>query len=538
MPVYEVTAPDGKKYDVTAPAGATQDQVINFAKLQFDTLKSRADAEQASAQERETVSPVKDSSFFDNLRAGTSQGMGEVKTGLEQRFAGNSPESRNQVEQNRQLDKPLLQTAGGALGRVLGKTALMVPAMMVPGANGYLGATLIGAGAGALEPVGNGESVGKNMLAGAAGGVAGQGVANRLAAVVSPTVRPSVRTLMDEGVTPTPGQILGGSFQKVEDKLTSVPIMGDAISAARTRGLDDFNRAAYNRVLKPIGEQSDGAVGREGIQAAADKISGAYNALLPKLSFKADQQFGQEVANLHGMAQTLPPAQAAQFETILKTQLLDKITPAGLMNGESLKTVESELGRLGRSYSGSADAGQRELGRAISELQSSVRSTLVRSNPAQAAELQKINEGFANLVRVERAAGMQTAQYGVFTPNLLSNAVKAGDSSARKNAFAKGNALMQDLSDAGKDVLASKYPDSGTAGRLTLGVGAIGAGLASPLIPGTLAAGATPYLPGVNKLVATLLTQRPELAAPLAELVKKGSPLLAGGTAAAALQQR
>jgi len=64
----------------------------------------------------------------------------------------------------------------------------------------------------------------------------------------------------------------------------------------------------------------------------------------------------------------------------------------------------------------------------------------------------------------------------VFTPNDLSNAVRQTDTSVRKGRYARGNALMQDLSDPASAVLPQKVPDSGTAGRLAamsaLGLGA------------------------------------------------------------------
>src|SRR5262249_37575430 len=35
MPDFEVTSPDGKKYRVTAPEGATQEQALQYAQSQF-----------------------------------------------------------------------------------------------------------------------------------------------------------------------------------------------------------------------------------------------------------------------------------------------------------------------------------------------------------------------------------------------------------------------------------------------------------------------------------------------------------------------
>jgi len=56
-----------------------------------------------------------------------------------------------------------------------------------------------------------------------------------------------------------------------------------------------------------------------------------------------------------------------------------------------------------------------------------------------------------------------------FGPNELAqlqNAVKALDRSRDKAQFAGGTALMQDLSEAGKNVLSNKVPNSGTPERV------------------------------------------------------------------------
>lgn len=40
MPVFEITSPDGKTFEVTAPAGATQDEVLAYAQSQFQQKQS------------------------------------------------------------------------------------------------------------------------------------------------------------------------------------------------------------------------------------------------------------------------------------------------------------------------------------------------------------------------------------------------------------------------------------------------------------------------------------------------------------------
>ena len=97
---------------------------------------------------------------------------------------------------------------------------------------------------------------------------------------------------------------------------------------------------------------------------------------------------------------------------------------------------------------------------------------------------------------------------------------------------------MQDLSDSGGKVLASKYPDSGTAGRALLGMAFAGGGAAispSTLIPA--AVGSLPYLPGGRQVTAAMLARRPEFARQLAEAIRGTAPQIGMAGSALGLEQ-
>ncbi len=374
-----------------------------------------------------------------------------------------------------------------------------------------------------------GEKAKNTIVSAGLGGVFPAG-----AAMISPNVRPDVARLIKEGVTPTPGQILGGRAQVIEDKLTSVPLLGDFITSSRRKGMDEFNRAALNRALKPIGEKVND-IGRTGIDEVSERLGAAYDTLLPKLTFKADQTFANELATVRQMAGTLPAQQAQQFEKVLRDQVVGKMTQQGMMSGVRLKEVESELGRLARGYAGDANFDNRQLGAAIGEMQNIIRQTLVRSNPTEAKRLTDINRGYANYARLRDAASRQGALEGEFTPAQLAAAVRAGDKSVGKGNYAKGKALLQDLSDAGKNVLMQKYPDSGTVGRALVPLSLLGAGSGASYLtdnPLPLAAAAMltgPYVPGGRQATAALLAKRPESAAKAAQAIRQIGPYLTPG---------
>lgn len=371
----------------------------------------------------------------------------------------------------------------------------------------------------------------KSAALGTAFGGALPVVTGGLARVLSPVVNSKAAELLKQGITPTIGQILGGTAQKAEEKLQSVPILGDAITHAKGKTLEEFNKVALNRALSPIGEKVS-SIGREGVAEVKQKLSNAYNNLLPKISFVPDEQFQKEFASLQQMATGLGEKEQAKFNNII-ADVMSKASPNGAMTGETFKIAESKLLNEAKKFVGSGDAYQRELGDALNEALRIMRSSLPRTNPMYGEQLQRINEGFANYARIRQAASSTNAgaKEGVFTPAQLAQAVRMMDKSAGKGASATGTALMQDLAEQGTNVLGNTVPDSGTAGRVLLsgGIGGV-AGSTGTLIPTAVGLGTAslPYIGIGRKLAADVLTKRPEKAKELALMLRNSTPALAG----------
>lgn len=78
--------------------------------------------------------------------------------------------SRDDVEESRRLDAPLMSTTEGKIGNIGGNVAALLPTAFIPGANTYTGAAAIGALSGALSPsTSTGETIGNIGLGGALG---------------------------------------------------------------------------------------------------------------------------------------------------------------------------------------------------------------------------------------------------------------------------------------------------------------------------------------------------------------------------------
>lgn len=444
-------------------------------------------------------------------------------------------QSNQQYESDRQ--------AGGQTGmdiaRLGGNIATTLPlAARLPVAGtmmGKVGSGVLGGGIfGALAPVTDPEEqkdfwTNKAQQAGISAGVAGpiSAATGLLGKTLAPEVDKSVQYLMDKGVIPTMGQIKGGMLGAVENKLTSVPLLGDMIKNAQRRSVEGFNKATLNEVLSPINKTVD-KIGREGVEETETLISDAYQAVMPKLQYQADQTFKAELANIMQMAKELPDPQFKQFASIIKNKLAARMSQAGTMDGQTFKGVESELTNLIKGYGKDPSFDQRQLGSAISAIRDALRQNLTRANPQAAPELAKANEAWARYARVRDAASRTTSDSGVFTPAQLNSAVRAGDQSIGKGKFAKGDALLQDLAQAGKDVITT-YPDSGTAGRMvTGGLGLGGVGLVDPTSAAVTGALTLPYTQIGQKAMASLLTKRPQSVRNAGQLLSRVAPAIGG----------
>jgi hypothetical protein len=341
---------------------------------------------------------------------------------------------------------------------------------------------------------------------------------------------PDAKLLFDEGVSPTPGQTVGGTVGRLEETIGTVPVLGTAIAAGRRRANEQFNQAARNRALKPIGETADKRiVGSAGIDEVSKKLSLAYKNLLPKVTLTPDAQLLDDIIEAVSEAKMyIGPDAAKSLDKILENQVTPHL--GAPMGGVKLKAIEEALGKFGDKFGESTFPDHRIVGDAISDVQGALREAVARSNPKHAAELNRINKGYANFVRL-RAAQRSVKSGEDFTPSHLATAVRASDRSVGKGDFARGRALGQDLSSAGMRVLGDKVRSSGTAERAAvLGVGGAAATgtipFVEPMTAALIGASAVPYAPGIQRGMAAALLKRPKVAGPIGGAVQKLGPVV------------
>ena len=118
MPTFQITSPDGRKFRVTAPEGASREQVMAYAKQKFGAAPARPAYQDPDGG----YSPTEGQSFLQNAAAGAGKSVADTWEGTKQLFGfGN----QSAIDERARLDAPLMQTGGGLTGNIAGQVAQM-----------------------------------------------------------------------------------------------------------------------------------------------------------------------------------------------------------------------------------------------------------------------------------------------------------------------------------------------------------------------------------------------------------------------------
>lgn len=335
---------------------------------------------------------------------------------------------------------------------------------------------IVGGLTAAEQPVDNAKTLGefvdqkrKQIAGGMVGGKVGDMAAHTLGSMIAPTMGRGQQILHDLGVRMSPGQVQGGTVQRAEEAMSSIPLVGTSIRHAERQGVEGFNRASVNEVLRPIGGSLPDhiAAGRDAIGYAQQQLNAAYNGLLPNLRFRSTLTPGSAntLRTILADVTQLGPQYAADFQRQMDRVVFARLRGGG-MTGETFKEVELAMTNMINDYA-SGDPIQRHMSCSFDQVLDVMRSELEAQNPRYAGALENVNRAYAMLSRVEDASMNTVTPDGVFMPSsLLREVRKAARQTGRRKSYARGDAQMQDFAEAGQEVLPRNLRDSGTPERL------------------------------------------------------------------------
>lgn len=501
MPI-KVNLPDGSF--VNFPDGTPDDEMVSAIK-RFTFAKNPQPAP-------EQFNPTDGMSSGDRFVAGTGSalvntGMGLKQLGLQ---AGNKlgfvddstvANYQSQIDDERKLQAPLMDTTAGTVGNIAGNVGLfaaggsaLAPFKVAQGAgwlarggnaiaNGVVGGGVLAS----TQPVGSGETRAGNIQQGAQyGAIGGAGghvlgsVAGRVAKGASDKLSPMVRELYEKaraaGIDVMPHQLFDSRIVKWLASVTKdIPFTGAA--KANARQVDQFTKA----VSKSIGQNTD-EISPQVLNNAKNVIGKMYDDAFSGTTVKIDGKAATEYQALrNGLDSRLTTEQQRQFDA-----LMSKVG-SNINNGKLDGKVYQELRKELKSIQAE---NPNAYGNVVKEFQSIFDGSASRSLPADKIGLrQTADRLYRNKKVVDKSMSradtmdVKTATEGKVNPATFKSA-----QGSKYNPTPE----IDTLGRIGQ-MIKDPAPNSGTMPRQLIGAGLLGAGgAASPIgVIGGLGLGAT-----------------------------------------------
>lgn len=515
MPIYTLQGPDGKKYKIEGPEGATADQLASV-------IKPRARIEPMN------VDPTDGMSTGQKFFAGVGKAMFDTARGVGQLL----PESlggvsRDDVADARQRDSALMKTGAGTAGNIIGNIAVTAPTAFIPGVNTARGAALLGTTMGALQPSTSIEETAFNTLLGGAAGYGGQKVGQMIGRTLGGNTNADLAALQSAGKATSsatangvpqatakgkigysfgsvdttdvggltnaqqlaaergkqlgfklsPGQAGGSkSLQQLEAKLESQPMTSGPFNA-----LKEGNQRALNKVAaRSIGIDADN-LGSDVLGAAQDRISRVYNIVASDTPRKIDADgFINGLKSVDDEFSGLLYKPTGDAMSVVDNPLVKRLydlAANGEASGKQLQDLASKLGKTAADNMTSAN-GNRQLGMALFKAKDLADDLLEQGLTGRTKDLfSQARNNYRNLMLLTSRQGVVNPSSGNVSGGALASALQGKDK--RGFLFGKNGS---DLYDAARFAQAFKpvVGDSGTATRSTLPSGVFEAAASIP----------------------------------------------------------
>jgi hypothetical protein len=262
------------------------------------------------------------------------------------------------------------------------------------------------------------------------GGAAAGRLLTRTLGGLRPLVSQEAGTLLDAGITPTWGQMLGPVAEKAEGAASAIiPGFGASVDAARTRAARQYVQHETNRALEPLGATVTESAGDKAIRQANDLIDNSYENLKSRTFMTPDAALTALLRTETELQHTplLTDAQRQQVVAYMRSTILPETQRGGNISGEVAKDLDSKIGALARKYSRSANASDAPLGDGFYTLQQQLRSVLQGSDADAVDALRATDAAYRNMIPVNKAADAAARKKGVFDPVQFAKKGGTGD---------------------------------------------------------------------------------------------------------------
>lgn len=386
----------------------------------------------------------------------------------------------------------------------------------------------------------------------AAGGSAlGQGLGSTFGRIAGGIAEsPAAAYLRSRGMQGmTVGQRLGGTTKGVEDAGTSILGVGDMIGRRQAEGYHSLNRLAFDEAGAPVGART-ASIGEQGVNDLKQQVGQSFDEATAGVNGPLDPTFNADWQGVQAAANQLPPDYLSRFNQVVENRVQPMID-AGQMSGNDYQQAFRALKAKRAGAAGAAPGFEDEYRNAITAAMDALTGQVQRAGGQSVVDgLKNANSAWRNVKTLEKAVkaarnGGRSGEVQLFAPSHL---VDAGWESASKYGGARPFA---ELADNAQRALPSKLPDSGTAKRIALQIGATtalgGAGAGADYYTGDglnntgyglglaalLAAGGTK---AGQKAIGDLLFERPRAMRDFGTLVRKHKGLFGSAAVPLALE--
>jgi hypothetical protein len=410
---------------------------------------------------------------------------------------------------------PALEIVGGitsplALTRALGKQAITQATKKLP--SFVKGTTGQGVGYGTLYGAGTANElsdVPQDALFGAGLGGVGSKLISGAGKVIAPKVSNLVKKTMSRGNNLTPGQMVGGIANTLEQKFGSV-IPG--IKTARSRTIEKFNKEVAEDILKPIGVVLPPSIksNSQASQFITKEISKSYNDAYNGMKLNITPEFKQslkEVVKNSGLIGKSKQKLNSEINKIINTINNKSVKGSGKnkktiingIKGENIKNVSKNIKQRIAAFRKSTNTDESPLENPLRDVATIFKNNMVKQNPINGKKLLDTDAVYGKVVSFQTAVGKGT-KTGLFSPNQLNlSATEGANAISKRISKANQTGVLQKIANEAEEVLGDFVPDSGTAGNLA--INSVVAGFIDPLVLGGFLTAEMAYSKPIIKLV-------------------------------------
>lgn len=504
----------------------------------------------------EEVDPT--GTFLDNVGAGMGRVLNRAGQGIRQMGAqvadavvprgtirpSRSQEVQAEIDESAELDKPLMKTAGGKVGDLLGNVALTVPALAVPGANTYAGAGTVGSLLGLVQPTQEGESRLLNTAIGAGAGAAGQFVGNRVAGAITNARAANATQMANQQAQNAPRDAALAAGREagyvVPPRMVQKPgVVGSIVEGlggkVKTEQLaSNKNQAVTNELArKALGIADDVPITTDTLKTIRSEAGKAYEALRGTGEIVADRQFGSDLAKITAKFQ----GAAKDFPELAKNEVGDIVASVNKPQFSADAAIDA-ISILRDRAAAAYGKGDKSLGSAYKQTSQALEDAIERSLLQTAPEAVKAFQAARRLIAKTYSVEGALAGGGNVNAQVLAAQLKKGkplEAELRTIAEFSQNFSKATQNTAKVEPVSILDLAAGTGLGATFGLPAAAVPLARPAARSLVlskpyqAMTTTPsYAPSGKLRIADLLAQNPAL--------RQGLPGAAAGLSLADFQ--